>query len=99
MNFLPEYLLGMIVGALSITWLLTRIAKKLLQKKYAPQKAAILSFVLVGLLSLSLSTYFNSLYQKSLLEGFVKGFVFYIPCLLLWLAIDIINTRRENRYD
>jgi len=70
-----------------ITYILTRISNKLFRKRYTFQRTAIISFVLVGMVTLGIG---------SVTMGFVKSFIIYTPCLALWLVIDLLVARKAK---
>lgn len=79
-------LIGLYAGALLITFILTRGANWLLHKITNQKTSALISFVLVCLFCLLLG---------SPNFGFRLTFFIYIPCLLLWLLIDLRKTSNQ----
>jgi hypothetical protein len=77
-----------IFGALTITYILTRWQLRYLRKKHTPKVAAVYAFIWISLLTLIIT---------SLTMGVQRGFFTYLPCLVLWLVIDIIRARKTER--
>ena len=88
-GIIAEYL-----GALAITYILTRMAKKFLRKKHPPKTAAIYAFIWISLLSLTIVSFMFGLVHNSLAQGFIISFFTYVPCLVLWLVMDIRKAGR-----
>jgi|WetSurMetagenome_2_1015567.scaffolds.fasta_scaffold674566_2 hypothetical protein len=76
---------GQFFGALLITFILTRLTNKFFRGKYGYKRAAIISFFLVAVLALTIGSY---------TMGFVESLIFYVPCLLVWLIMDLIASRK-----
>ena len=76
-------------GALLITFFLTRaiyIGLSIAKKRINPIKAALIAFFLVAAIALLVSSF---------TMGIGKGFILYIPCLVLWLIIDIVRAKKN----
>lgn len=79
-----------LLGALLITYLLTRAINAIAKKKTNPTRAALIAFFVVAALALLLTSF---------TMGISKGFILYIPCLVLWLIIDIVKARKSSGGD
>lgn len=74
------------LAAFVITFLLTRVANKLFARTLTAKKAALISFALVSVLALAISTQ---------TIGLLVGIYTYIPCLIIILAVDLY--KENNR--
>jgi hypothetical protein len=77
-----------ILGALIITYILTRWQLRYLRKKHTPKVAAVYAFIWISLLTLIIT---------SLTMGVQRGFFTYMPCLVFWLIRDIIRAKKIER--
>ena len=77
-----------ILGVLIVTWALRSIINGTIREKLSFPKSAIVSFISVGIFTLFVSSY---------TYGFVEWFIFYIPCLVFWLVMDIRRARKLKR--
>jgi len=82
------YLIGAYVGGLLITFLLTRLARRILWRRVGPEKASIGAFIVVALLALVLGSLIMGPAEG--LSGFL---LVYLPCLLFWLGLDFYRLR------
>lgn len=76
---------GQIMGAVVLTYLLTRAVKYLAKKGTSHIVAALIAFFVVGAISLTITSF---------TMGIGRGFIIYIPCLVLWLIIDIVRAQK-----
>jgi len=76
------------LGALSITFVMTRGVNWLLRKKTDKKTSALISFVLVGLICLLIASH---------TMGFGAAVLYYFPCLLLWLIVDLNRAAKPDR--
>ena len=74
-----------LVGALIITYILTRAVNSMAKKRTNPTKAALITFFIVAAVALLLTSFTMSI---------GKGFIIYIPCLMLWLIIDLVRAKK-----
>ncbi len=82
------------LGALTITYFLTRWQIRYFGKKHTPKAAAVSAFIWISLLSLTISSCMLGYVHNSLAQGFLISFFTYMPCLVLWLVRDIIRARK-----
>lgn len=80
-------IIGTYAGALLITFFTTRAIRKLLGKRMNKTSSALVAFVIVGLISLIIAGY---------TMGVVDASIVYLPCLLLWLIIDLTKRPKEK---
>jgi len=80
-------LIGQLIGALIITFALTRLVKWALGKKVDANTKAFLAFTIVVLFALGLASH---------TMGFWEAFLTYVPALLIWLLMDLIRARNMN---
>ena len=83
MNFVILY-----IGALLITFLLTRVTNSLFRKAATYRTAAIISFVIFASLAL--------LIGGTRMVPLRPMFFFYIPSLILWLLIDLHRASKRK---
>ena len=76
-----------LLGALLITYILTRAVNSIAKKKTNSTKAAFIAFLVVAVIALLVT---------SVTMGIGKGFLIYVPCLVLWLIIYLVRTRRTS---
>jgi len=79
--------LGGLIGALLITFILTRLTNYIAQKKANPEKAALIAFYVVAVVSFLIISF---------TMGIGKWLIIYFPCLILWLIIDLRRTRTNR---
>lgn len=84
-----------ILGALAITYLVTRIGNKFFKAKYKPREAIFLSFLSATSLTMTISSCNKSFIYDSVLIGILESFIIYMPCLVLWLLRDL--KKEKNR--
>ncbi len=91
-------IIGTYIGALIITDISNRAAKILLRKKYNPKETAIRSFVYVGLVVLSVSSFIKSLtsFPGGILYALSDFIIYYFPCLLIYLRNDMKKIKNEK---
>lgn len=78
-----------ILGALTGTYLLTRaIIKSEAKRGISPTQAALSAFFVVAALALIITT---------ITMGVGKGFILYIPWLVLWLIIDLVRAKVSKK--
>ena len=82
------YWIGAYVGGLVITFLLTRLVRKILLRPIGPKRAANWAFCAVAIAALVV----NSL-TTGLAEGLSRFVMVYLPCLLVWLGVDFYRLR------
>jgi hypothetical protein len=82
--------IAFILGAFAITGTLTRISNYYLKKKLIFKKAAIISFIIVGVF-ITIILNFTVDYPF----GLRRAFIIYIPCLVFWLIRDIMKSNRS----
>ena len=82
--------IAQILGALFITYLLTRAINSKAKKRTSSTKAALIAFFVVAALALMITTF---------TIGVGKGFILYIPCLVLWLIVDIVRAQKTSQGD
>jgi hypothetical protein len=80
--------MGAYVGGLLITFLVTRLVQNMLRRRVGPTLAAIWAFCVVAILSLVV----NSL-TTGPAEGLSRFALVYLPCLLVWLGVDLYRLR------
>lgn len=88
MALLIAELIGVYLGALFITFVMTRGVNWLLRKKTDKKTSALISFVLVGLICLLIASH---------TMGFSSAVLYYFPCLLLWLIVDLNRATKPGR--
>ncbi len=76
-----------LLGALLITYILTRAINSIAKKRTNPTKAALIAFLVVAAIALLIT---------SVTMGIGKGFLIYVPCLVLWLIIDVVRARKTS---
>jgi hypothetical protein len=79
-----------LIGALLITYILTRAVNSIAKKRTNPAKAALITFLVVATVALGVT---------SLTVGVGKGLIMYIPCLLLWLIVDVVRAKKVSVRD
>lgn len=75
------------LSAFIITFLPTRLANKLFDRTMSPIKSAFFSFLSVAVVLLAIS---------SQTMGIWLGFITYIPCLVIFLLIDIYKAKTKK---
>ncbi|MCK4224701.1 MAG: hypothetical protein KAX39_05945 [candidate division Zixibacteria bacterium] len=84
-------LIGELIGALLITYVLTRSIRKLGEKKLTKRNSAVVAFLVVLALVLVITPFTFGLFH---------GLALYLPCLTLWLIIDLFKaTKRQPPKD
>ncbi len=76
--------LGALLGALFITFVLTRLIYSRAKKKTDPTKAAFIAFLVVTVIVFIITRLTS------------QEFLIYIICLVIWLTIDIIRAKRSS---
>ncbi len=74
------------LSAFIIAFLPTRLANKVFGRTMSPIKTAFVSFILVSVLALAIS---------SQTMGIWVGFITYIPCLIVFLLVDIYKAKTK----
>lgn len=74
------------LSAFIIAFLPTRLANKVFARTMSPIKTAFVSFILVSVLALAIS---------SQTMGIWVGFITYIPCLIVFLLVDIYKAKTK----
>lgn len=74
------------LSAFIIAFLPTRLANKVFARTLSPIKAAFVSFILVSVLALAIC---------SQTMGIWVGFITYIPCLIVFLLVDIYKAKTK----
>ncbi len=74
-----------LIGALIITYILTRAVNSMAKKRTNPKKAALIAFFILAVVALLVTSF---------TMGIGKGFIIYIPCLMLWLIIDLVRAKK-----
>lgn len=92
------------IGALIITYISNKAANILLRKRYNSKQTAIRAFLYVGFLFLIIIFFIKSFTYNNFINGILSGFFqflfIYIPCLLLFLIIDIKKAKiKELNFD
>jgi heme/copper-type cytochrome/quinol oxidase subunit 4 len=75
-------------GSLLLTYVLTRVVIRMARKKTSDIKAALLAFLIVATMTLLITRF---------TMGADEGFKMYMPCLLFWLAVDIVRLKARRR--
>jgi len=92
-------------GALIITYALTRALFNISKRKTSIRNSALIAFLGVLLIVIAI-TPFSFGYPDSLAYGLAHGLTLYLPCLILWLIIDllvllnkqlILRTKKHNQ--
>lgn len=78
--------LGSLLGALLITFILTRFVNSVAQEKTNPKNAALIAFFVVAGIILLITSFTMKIGE---------GIIIYIPCLILWLIRDLRRARNN----
>ena len=82
-------------GALIITFALTRAFYNISKRKTSVRNSALIAFF--GVLGIVVViTPFSFGYPDSLAHGLAYGLALYLPCLVLWLIIDLFRAAKQN---
>ena len=79
-------LIGPIIGALLITFILTRIVQAIFIKKHGYLVSSIIAFILVSIFALVVA---------SINMGISQTIIIYIPSLLICLGYDIRQNKKK----
>lgn len=86
-------ILGHYVGAFALITIITRLLQWLLKKKMTnPYYRAAAVFGLVAVFSLILLNFSQENAEKAILFFLIT----YLPCLVVWLLIDILLVKPQN---
>jgi predicted PurR-regulated permease PerM len=78
----------MIVGSLTISFIIYAIFKSILRKIIPDKKAFFIVSYAFALLLILLITAFTM--------GIIQGFIQYVPTLTLWLIVDLIKYKKHK---
>lgn len=78
--------MGELLGALTITYLLTRAISSIAKKRTSLIIAAMIIFFIASAITLLITNF---------TMGVTKGITLYIPCLVLWLIVDIVRASKK----
>ena len=76
-----------LLGALLGTYVLTEFVNFKAKKRTNPTKAALIAFLVAAAIILMIT---------SVTMGIRKGFLIYVPCLVLWLIIRQLRARKTS---
>ncbi len=84
-------------GALIITYALTRALFNISKRKTSIRNSALIAFLGVLLIVIAI-TPFSFGYPDSLAYGLAHGLTLYLPCLILWLIIDLFSAAKQTTH-
>ncbi|UCG63147.1 MAG: hypothetical protein JSV52_07670 [Candidatus Zixiibacteriota bacterium] len=83
---MSSYAIGQYIGGLIITYLLTRLVRSIAKKRTNEKTASLVAFGVVLLIALAIT---------SQTMGISQGIAVYLPCLILWLIVDMVRAKKE----
>ena len=73
-----------LIGAMLVTYVLTRAVIRVARKRTSDGKAPLLAFLIVATLALLITRF--TMHAN-------EGYRTYMPCLLFWLAFDMVRLK------